>query len=52
VIDEIYDTQTTKNFSKINLGGIVRDDFIGFLLLGAFGTATEVACITLPSPSG
>ena len=52
VIDEVYDTQTTKNFSKISLGGIARDDFLGYLLLGALGTSTEVLCATLPAPSG
>ena len=36
VIDERYDSFTTKNFSNISLGWIVRDDFIGYLLLGTF----------------
>ena len=38
VIDEVFDTITTKNLSKLNLEGIVRDDFIGYLLLGALGS--------------
>lgn len=32
VIDEVYDTYTTKNFSWLSLEGIVRNDFIGYLL--------------------
>ena len=32
VIDEIYDSFTTKNFSWIDLNGIVRNDFIWYLL--------------------
>ena len=35
VIDEVYDTFTTKASSSISLEGIVRDDFIGYLLLWA-----------------
>jgi hypothetical protein len=35
VIDEVYESYTTKNTSAITLTGIVRDDFIGYLLLGA-----------------
>jgi len=48
-IDEVYDTQTTKNFSKLTLTGIMRDDFIGHLLLGALGTYNQVACVELSS---
>ena len=51
VIDEVYDTQTTKNFSKMTLWGIARDDFLWYLLLWALWTSTEVACVTLPAPS-
>ena len=47
IIDEVFDTQTTKNFSKITLGGIARDDYIGFLLLGALGTYTAVECVEI-----
>lgn len=35
VIDEVYDTFTTKASSTMSLEWIVRDDFIGYLLLGA-----------------
>ena len=35
VIDEVYDTFTTKASSSISLEGIVRDDFIWYLLLWA-----------------
>lgn len=38
VIDEVFDTITTKNLSKLSLEGIVRDNFIGYLLLGALGS--------------
>ena len=46
VIDEVYDTFTTKNFSNITLTGIVRDDFIGYLLLGALWKYTKLYCVT------
>lgn len=46
VIDEIYETYTTKNFSNITLTGIVRDDFIGYLLLGALWKYTKLYCVT------
>ena len=46
VIDEIYESYTTKNFSKISLEGIVRDDFIGYLLLWALGKYTKLKCFT------
>lgn len=46
VIDEVYDTFTTKNSSNITLGGIVRDSFIGFLLLWALGKYTKLYCIS------
>jgi len=52
VIDEVYDTQTTKNFSKITLWGIARDDFLGYLLLGALGTYTPVECVELSWVAG
>lgn len=42
VVDEVFDTITTKNLSNLNLEGIVRDDFIGYLLLGALGSYTKL----------
>ncbi len=48
VIDEVYDSQTTKNMSEIPLGWIVRDDFIWYLLLGAMGTH-KVLTMVLPT---
>jgi len=51
VIDEVYDSATTKNFSKITLWGITRDDFIWHLLYWALWSYDQVQCITLPSPS-
>lgn len=38
VIDEVYDTFTTKASSALSLEGIVRDDFIWYLLLWALGS--------------
>lgn len=51
VIDEIYESYTTKNFSQITLTGIMRDDFIGYLLLGALWQYTKLYCVT-GTPSG
>ena len=51
VIDEIFDSFTTKNFSGITLAGIVRDDFIWYLLLGALWKYTKLYCVT-GTPSG
>jgi hypothetical protein len=51
VIDEIYESYTTKNFSQITLTGIMRDDFIGYLLLGALWKYTKLYCVT-GTPSG
>jgi hypothetical protein len=48
----VYDSFTTKNSSSCNLSGIVRDDFIGYLLLGAMGTYTKVKCFTGASITG
>lgn len=42
VIDEIYDSATVKNFTKVSLWGIVRDDFIWHLFLMALGTRTTL----------
>ena len=39
VIDEIYDTKVVKNMTETNISGIVRDDFIGNILMGVFGTS-------------
>ena len=46
VIDERYDSFTTKNFSNISLAGIVRDDFIGYLLEGALGKYDKLNVFT------
>lgn len=51
VIDEVFDSQTTKNMTKVNLAGIVRDDWIGNLLVGALGTAEIVHCATITGQS-
>ena len=44
VIDEVYDSQTTKNSSNITLWGIVRDDFIWYLLLWALWQYKRLYC--------
>ena len=46
VIDEVYESFVTKAKSEISLGGIVRDSFIGYLLLGALWKCTPVNCYT------
>lgn len=40
VIDERYDSETVRQMTETNLEGIVRDTFIGSLLMGVFGTDT------------
>lgn len=52
VIDEIYDSQTVKNMTEVEVEGIMRDDWLGLLLLGAMGTYTAVKCITITGASG
>lgn len=51
VIDEVYESYTTKNTSNITLTGIARDDFIGYLLLGALWKYTKLYCVK-GTPSG
>lgn len=52
VIDEIYDSQTTKYMTEIEMGGIVNDDLLGVLLTGVLGTHTTVTCCTITGASG
>lgn len=52
VIDEIYDSQTTKYTTEVEVEGILRDSWIGLLLLGALGQYTAVKCITITGASG
>lgn len=52
VIDEIYDSQTVKNMTEVDVEGIARDDWMGLLLLGSMGKNTEVKCITITGASG
>lgn len=53
VIDQNYDSQTVKNTSELSgVTGILRDNWIGYLLLGALGTEALCQCITLASISG
>jgi hypothetical protein len=40
VIDEIYDVQTVKEHTDINIEGTVSDDSFGLLLNGALGTVS------------
>lgn len=49
VIDEVADSQTVKNFTEGEFKGILRDDWVGYLLLAAMGKVTKVKCITLAS---
>jgi len=51
VIDAVNDSFTTKNASTLNLQGIVKDDSIWYLLLGALGKYTKLYCVT-GTPSG
>lgn len=52
VIDEIYDSQTTKYMTEVEMGGIVNDDLLGVLLTGVLGTHTTVQCCTITGASG
>ena len=52
VIDEVYDSQTTKNMTEVEISGIVRDSWIGSLLHGAMGSWTPVSCITITGATG
>lgn len=51
VIDEVFDSETTKNFSKLTLEGILRDDLSGYLFSGALGTYEAVFAFTA-TPTG
>lgn len=46
VIDEVYESYTTKNFTNITLTWIARDDFIWYLLLWALWKYTKLYCVT------
>lgn len=52
VIDEVYDSQTVKNMTEVEVEGIVRDNWLGLLLLGTLGQHTTVFCMTLTTPVG
>lgn len=52
VIDEVYDSQTVKYMTEVELEGIARDSWIGSLLYGAMGSYTPVKCITITGASG
>ncbi len=52
VIDEVYDSQTTKNMTDVEVQGIMRDNWMGLLLLAAMGTHTLVTCITITGATG
>lgn len=39
IIDRVADVRTVENTSMTEIGGIVRDDFIGHILMAAFGTS-------------
>lgn len=46
VIDEVYDSFTTKNFSWLNLEGIVKNDSIWYLLRLALGSYSKLNVFT------
>lgn len=48
-IDEVFAQETTKNHTEINIEGILRDDWLGYMLLGAYGTATMCFVLILSS---
>lgn len=52
VIDENYDNFVTKNLSELDLEGIVKDSFIGYLFLGALGSYTKCTVFKGSSVSG
>lgn len=47
VIDEIYDTQTVKNMTKVSVNGIVRDNWIGNMFMATMGDHTLCKFITI-----
>jgi hypothetical protein len=51
VIDEVFDSETTKNFSKLPLEGILRDDLSGYLFSWALWTYESVFAFTA-TPTG
>jgi len=51
VIDEVFDSETTKNSSALDLEGILRDDLAGYLFAGAMGTYEAVFAFTA-TPTG
>lgn len=52
VIDEIFDSQTVKDMSMLSLEGVLRDSWLGNLLLGALGSEAFCQTITLTSITG
>lgn len=51
-IDEIAEMLTTKNMTEISMEAILRDDWLGYLLLGAFGSESVTIKCSLASLSG
>lgn len=51
-IDEIAEMLTTKNMTEISMEAILRDDWLGYLLLGAFGTESVTIRCALGSLVG
>jgi hypothetical protein len=51
-IDEVRDQETVQNRTEIALSGILRDDWLGYLLKGVYGTATPCVRGDLGSVSG
>ena len=52
VIDKNYDSQTVKDMTEVNVSGILRDDWLGYMLIAAMGQADLVQCATISGQSG
>ena len=50
VIDERYESKSARNLTEVMMSGVLRDEFIGLLLLAAFGT--EYLCIATTMSGG
>ena len=52
VIDEVRDVQTVQNITVVNIEGVMRDLFMGDLLMGALGSTYKCQAIPVSSASG
>lgn len=51
-IDKVYDQQTTKNMIELTLEGMIRDEALGYLLLGLMSTETVCHYMAITSLTG